>query len=121
MLYSSSFDFSVFGVIILLYLPQVCFSFFFFLMSRRPPRSTRTDTLFPYTTLFRSLRVGEGGAQLRGANRRDLRDFKVVQQAGQVQRFAQLRVRLTLVADAHAAFEQLVDHLLVARLVEEMA
>src|SRR3546814_14514403 len=29
---------------------------FFFLMIRRPPRSTRTDTLFPYTTLFRSLR-----------------------------------------------------------------
>src|SRR3546814_14599202 len=28
--------------------------FFFFLMIRRPPRSTRTDTLFPYTTLFRS-------------------------------------------------------------------
>src|SRR3546814_9218235 len=30
------------------------FNFFFFLMIRRPPRSTRTDTLFPYTTLFRS-------------------------------------------------------------------
>src|SRR3546814_6344598 len=30
-------------------------SFFFFLMIRRPPRSTRTDTLFPYTTLFRSI------------------------------------------------------------------
>src|SRR3546814_3275826 len=29
-------------------------SCFFFLMIRRPPRSTRTDTLFPYTTLFRS-------------------------------------------------------------------
>src|SRR3546814_18058103 len=29
--------------------------FIFFLMIRRPPRSTRTDTLFPYTTLFRSL------------------------------------------------------------------
>src|SRR3546814_13583289 len=32
-------------------------------MIRRPPRSTRTDTLFPYTTLFRSfdaLRIGEG-------------------------------------------------------------
>src|SRR3546814_5344704 len=28
--------------------------FFFFLMIRRPPRSTRIDTLFPYTTLFRS-------------------------------------------------------------------
>src|SRR3546814_13671811 len=27
---------------------------FFLLMVRRPPRSTRTDTLFPYTTLFRS-------------------------------------------------------------------
>src|SRR3546814_7706902 len=32
--------------------------YFFFLMIRRPPRSTRTDTLFPYTTLFRSV---EGG------------------------------------------------------------
>src|SRR3546814_11424319 len=31
---------------------------FFFLMIRRPPRSTRTDTLFPYTTLFRSLLAG---------------------------------------------------------------
>src|SRR3546814_11666369 len=31
-----------------------CSFFFFFLMIRRPPRSTRTDTLFPYTTLFRS-------------------------------------------------------------------
>src|SRR3546814_4937307 len=28
--------------------------FIFFLMIRRQPRSTRTDTLFPYTTLFRS-------------------------------------------------------------------
>src|SRR3546814_5222266 len=30
---------------------------FFFFMIRRPPRSTRTDTLFPYTTLFRSIAV----------------------------------------------------------------
>src|SRR3546814_19223392 len=29
-------------------------------MIRRPPRSTRTDTLFPYTTLFRSLAKGKG-------------------------------------------------------------
>src|SRR3546814_12875194 len=38
----------------------VCFGLFFFLMLRRPPRSTRTDPLFPYTTLFRShnFRVG---------------------------------------------------------------
>src|SRR3546814_3595877 len=32
----------------------LCVVIFFFLMIRRPPRSTRTDTLFPYTTLFRS-------------------------------------------------------------------
>src|SRR3546814_20181996 len=36
--------------------------FLFFLVLRRPPRSTRTDTLFPYTTLFRSRqRVGDAG------------------------------------------------------------
>src|SRR3546814_1104036 len=34
--------------------------FFFFLMRRRPPRPTRTDTLFPYTTLFRSRRDRAG-------------------------------------------------------------
>src|SRR3546814_13072850 len=34
-------------------------------MIRRPPRSTRTDTLFPYTTLFRS--EGGGGGDLRDA------------------------------------------------------
>src|SRR3546814_17325421 len=49
--------------------------FVFFLMIRRPPRSTRTDTLFPYTTLFRSAArrrrgpVGEGGR--RGFRRRN--------------------------------------------------
>src|SRR3546814_14699780 len=40
----------------LLLSPFVYWFFFFFLMIRRPPRSTRTDTLFPYTTLFRSVR-----------------------------------------------------------------
>src|SRR3546814_10277670 len=33
---------------------MLLFKCVFFLMVRRPPRSTRTDTLFPYTTLFRS-------------------------------------------------------------------
>src|SRR3546814_15886626 len=42
----------------------VCY-FFFLLIIRRPPRSTRTDTLFPYTTLFRSA----GGAGVRGGRR----------------------------------------------------
>src|SRR3546814_11067261 len=44
-------------IIVLLDMVHRCFVvllFFFFLMIRRPPRSTRTDTLFPYTTLFRS-------------------------------------------------------------------
>src|SRR3546814_6138444 len=45
---------------------QLCF--IFFLMIRRPPRSTRTDTLFPYTTLFRSVRLlkGVGADQMGG-------------------------------------------------------
>src|SRR3546814_12027991 len=57
------------------------FMFFFFLMIRRPPRSTRTDTLFPYTTLFRSWSTGAelsgplfdggtGAANVRGAQAR---------------------------------------------------
>src|SRR3546814_3997916 len=45
---------------------------FFFLMLRRPPRSTRTDTLVPYTTLFRSRFPGtlaQGGGDGRGRHR----------------------------------------------------
>src|SRR3546814_14238742 len=41
-------------VCIVCFLPVLIFLDFFFLMIRRPPRSTLTDTLFPYTTLFRS-------------------------------------------------------------------
>src|SRR3546814_5467978 len=47
---------------------SVCF---FFLMIRRPPRSTRTDTLFPYTTLFRSWR--NDSVVVRASRRRALR------------------------------------------------
>src|SRR3546814_5697059 len=46
------------------------FIVFFFLMIRRPPRSTRTDTLFPYTTLFRSARRIR---TRKGPRRQDLR------------------------------------------------
>src|SRR3546814_15383168 len=38
----------------IIFILTLCIFYFFFLMIRRPPRSTRTDTLFPYTTLFRS-------------------------------------------------------------------
>src|SRR3546814_10821831 len=39
-------------------------------MIRRPPRSTRTDTLFPYTTLFRSSELGIPGKEYRPSLRR---------------------------------------------------
>src|SRR3546814_17231879 len=46
---------------------------FFFLIIRTPPKSTRTDTLFPYSTLFRSeyhaLSAPAGSAQSRAAGR----------------------------------------------------
>src|SRR3546814_1644796 len=38
-------------------------------MIRRPPRSTRTDTLFPYTTLFRSDCTGRGRGDLHAVGR----------------------------------------------------
>src|SRR3546814_4560356 len=47
---------SFFHVFVICVLICSILDFFFFLMIRRPPRSTRTDTLFPYTTLFRSCR-----------------------------------------------------------------
>src|SRR3546814_7407397 len=46
---------------------------FFFLMIRRPPRSTRTDTLFPYTTLFKR---GKENGRLQ-APRRQLEEFGI--------------------------------------------
>src|SRR3546814_20825247 len=55
-------------------MPMTSFVFisFFFLMIRRPPRSTRIDTLFPYTTLFRSLPCPSAYA---GANREGEREL----------------------------------------------
>src|SRR3546814_12461175 len=50
-------NYGVWGVVNVLFIVLVCahdLSCFLFLMIRRPPRSTRADTLFPYTTLFRS-------------------------------------------------------------------
>src|SRR3546814_15707338 len=56
--------------VILIYIYFIFFNFFF-LMIRRPPRSTRTDTLFPYTTLFRSShRLRQGAVADAGGRRR---------------------------------------------------
>src|SRR3546814_13441799 len=49
--------------------------FFFFLTYRRPPRSTRTDTLFPYTTLSRSLPLAGGALGVPGRCRDRRRPF----------------------------------------------
>src|SRR3546814_21008095 len=66
-------------------------------MIRRPPRSTRTDTLFPYTTLFRSFQVrtdedtgqivisGMGELHLEVIVDRMLREFKVDATVGKPQ------------------------------------
>src|SRR3546814_9747110 len=45
-------------------------------MIRRPPRSTRTDTLFPYTTLFRSSPLEIRGQPLRARGRTGAREFR---------------------------------------------
>src|SRR3546814_388511 len=46
----------IFLVVVVFAVHNLCLFLFFFLMLRRPPRATRNDTLFPYTTLFRSCR-----------------------------------------------------------------
>src|SRR3546814_5624394 len=53
-------------------------------MIRRPPRSTRTDTLFPYTTLFRSRSRTTVGRSLsdRGASEPLLQAFRIARQPG---------------------------------------
>src|SRR3546814_11925701 len=55
-----------------------CYSYcsIFFLMLRRPPESTRTDTLFPYTTLFRSKRTKRTAIPSRETVKRRLRALK---------------------------------------------
>src|SRR3546814_3697682 len=52
---------------------------FFCLMIRRPPRSTRTGTLFPYTTLFRSIGQRTGACLREGAVERDVEVIGIAQ------------------------------------------
>src|SRR3546814_708079 len=74
-------------------------------MIRRPPRSTRTDTLFPYTTLFRSQVVPLGGA---GPGYREVRlarraghDVVEPEAAARLQHPGDLPVEARLVGDVH--------------------
>src|SRR3546814_4712451 len=50
-------------------------------MIRRPPRSTRTDTLFPYTTLFRSHRLRIGGFRAGGRKGEEHRSADAAEQS----------------------------------------
>src|SRR3546814_265648 len=72
--------------------------FFFFLIIRQPPRATRTDTPFPYTTLFRS-----GAASASPSPQSHIEDAAGVLSAAQK---AQTEIRL-------AAFERMTGHQLV--------
>src|SRR3546814_5949429 len=93
----------------------------FFLMIRRPPRSTRTDTLFPYTTLFRSAhlrRVGaEGGEGVVEQRRADDADL----QALQVLRLADRVLRVRDLAEAVLGPGERLDALLVQDLEQPLA
>src|SRR3546814_1474796 len=64
-----------------------CLLYFFFLMIRRPPRSTRTDTLFPYTTLFRSkdARIERAGAGPFGQRPGEARDPRSEEHTSELQ------------------------------------
>src|SRR3546814_11061511 len=75
-------------------------SIFFFLSIRRPPRSTRTDTLFPYTTLFRSHRCHRQrypadcsaySGPVSSAERGGTRSTRAAEDAALVARIAQWR------------------------------
>src|SRR3546814_17207067 len=79
--------------------------FFVFLMIRRPPRSTRTDTLLPYTTLFRS----RGTAILNQANRPLLARHGMLDERLE-EAFRQLRGLLPEPALARVAVDRRIDH-----------
>src|SRR3546814_15397150 len=55
--------------------------FVFFLMIRRPPRSTRTDTLLPFTTLFRSMSLGGNFVEFRLRDGFSLNPFSMIDEA----------------------------------------
>src|SRR3546814_5132324 len=70
-------------------------------MIRRPPRSTRTDTLFPYTTLFRSIRT-HAARDLFSAVRGGLRRWRVVDDGGVQRVVRRTRDRQSLAARSSA-------------------
>src|SRR3546814_11320088 len=90
-------------------------------MIRRPPRSTRTDTLFPYTTLFRSL-VGGGVLAVHGHARADCRRGEVKHRQGSGFAHGSIHLVLKDIADgpesrdrdAHRALVEVTDRRVAA-------
>src|ERR1035441_10951228 len=72
--------------------PDVYFVLFFFLMIRRPPRST----LFPYTTLFRSVSLASNGRGIRWQVRFRRRRFRSEEHTSELQSLRHLVCRLLL-------------------------
>src|SRR3546814_3226152 len=72
-------------------------------MIRRPPRSTRTDTLCPYTTLFRSGDVGEDGVALDRGQRVRIRLVRRPRRHAEVAGLRVDRVQPAVLARAHPA------------------
>src|SRR3546814_2539449 len=77
-------------------------------MIRRPPRSTRTDTLFPYTTLFRSQGLAEIPSLAFGATEAtkpslDVLVFDPLSRDGQAQTVAQPRYRADNRSEEHTS------------------
>src|SRR3546814_6395949 len=78
----------LFDIVIRLIVVYVCYVCF--LMIRRPPGSTRTDTLFPYTTLFRS-QLSSNGESFRAAARRSAVSKSLGSCSGRFQRAELMR------------------------------
>src|SRR3546814_17649423 len=83
---------------------------FFFLMTRRPPRSTRTDTLLPYTTLFRSIRQGHRQARAQADSRQCIHGLRAIV-GGQADHQVEIArgAQVTVHDDRHAADDDIVD------------
>src|SRR3546814_19333681 len=75
-------------------------------MIRRPPRSTRIDTLFPYTTLFRSHGIFRPGQELHPASDVEVRGIGIIDLIGQVERLALLGQQVSLPRLPRQADEQ---------------
>src|SRR3546814_20343698 len=79
--------------------------FFFCLMIRRPPRSTRADTLFPYTTLFRSVVGLDVATVAQGRQRREGVRRAQLEVDAPVDELEQLRRELDVADAAGAALD----------------